>query len=227
MTQSPNRQRAGRKHAEPVTGSRSERGKRSIEGVACVYLARHGRTPLNAAGLLRGRLDPPLDDLGRAEAARLGSALADAGVRLVVASPLQRAVDTARPVAERAGLEVEIEARLIDRDYGSWAGQPRQAVIDRWGSLDRAPGVEAGGEVAERALQALADIAERARGAAAVVVSHDAVNRAVLSLLDPSLGDPEAVPQATGCYNVLERRGETWSIRSVNNIPTEPGGITV
>ncbi|MBO0747342.1 MAG: histidine phosphatase family protein, partial [Acidimicrobiaceae bacterium] len=60
------------------------------EGASRLYLARHGRTPLNAAGVLRGRLDPPLDEEGRAEAARLGSALGGVGVRLVVASPLQR-----------------------------------------------------------------------------------------------------------------------------------------
>jgi glucosyl-3-phosphoglycerate phosphatase len=189
------------------------------EHVARLYLARHGRTPLNAAGLLRGRLDPPLDAEGRAEAVRLGSALGDAGVRLVVASPLQRAVDTARPVAERAGLEVEIEPRLIDRDYGSWAGRSRTEVVERWGSLDRAPGVEPVDEVAERALEALADLAERVRGAAAVAVSHEAVNRAVLSLLDPTFGDADQVPQATGSYNLFERLGDTWSVLSVNNLP--------
>jgi broad specificity phosphatase PhoE len=189
------------------------------ESVARVYLARHGRTPLNAAGVLRGRLDPPLDEVGREEALRLGSALGEADVRLVVASPLQRALDTARPVAVRAGLEVETDPRLIDRDYGSWAGQPRQAVIDRWGSLELAPGVEAGREVAERALAALEDVAVRVRGAAAVAVSHDAVNRAVLSLLAPGLGADDQVPQATGCYNVLERRGNGWSVVSVNNTP--------
>lgn len=210
---------SGRPEAEPDTGHRAERPLRLVEGVCRVYLARHGRTPLNAAGLLRGRLDPALDAEGRAEAVRLGRALGDAGVDLVVASPLRRAVDTARPVAERAGLGVEIEPRLIDRDYGSWAGRTREDVVERWGSLDRAPGVEAVAEVAERALEALMHIAERARAGAAVAVSHDAVNRAVLSLLDPGLGDPDHVPQATGCYNVLEHRGGAWSVLSVNNVP--------
>lgn len=186
-----------------------------------VYLARHGRTPLNAAGVLRGRLDPPLDDEGQAEAVRLSLALADAGVTLVVSSPLRRAVDTARPVAERVGLEVEIEPRLIDRDYGSWAGRSRQDVALEWGSLDRAPGVEPADGVARRALEALVDIALRVQGAAALAVSHDAVNRAVLSLLDPGLGGADQVPQATGCFNVLERHGGRWSVLSVNDVPTE------
>ena len=42
---------------------------------AVLYLVRHGRTAANAAGLLLGRLDPELDEVGRWQAARLGAAL--------------------------------------------------------------------------------------------------------------------------------------------------------
>ena len=42
---------------------------------ALIYLVRHGQTPLNAAGVLRGWLDPSLDEVGRQQARRLGAAL--------------------------------------------------------------------------------------------------------------------------------------------------------
>ncbi|MFI5100881.1 MAG: histidine phosphatase family protein [Actinomycetes bacterium] len=45
-----------------------------------VYLVRHERTALNAAGVLRGRLDPDLDATGRVETERLGGLLADDGL---------------------------------------------------------------------------------------------------------------------------------------------------
>ncbi|MGH2843820.1 MAG: histidine phosphatase family protein, partial [Solirubrobacteraceae bacterium] len=46
------------------------------EAVVTVFLVRHGRTALNAAGVLRGHLDPPLDDVGVEEAGRLGELFA-------------------------------------------------------------------------------------------------------------------------------------------------------
>lgn len=186
--------------------------------VARIYLVRHGRTSLNAAGVLRGHLDPPLDTIGRSEAIRLGMALREVDLSLVAASPLRRAVETAGEVAERLGLSVQIDPRLIDRDYGMWAGQPQQGLLDRWGSIDRIPGIEATSDVCMRAWEALSDIADQVSGGSAVAVSHEAVNRAVLLLLDPNL--EAGCPQATGSYNVLERRGAAWSVLSVNNVPS-------
>ena len=115
---------------------------RDVDDSVSVYLARHGRTELNAAGLLRGHLDPPLDTTGQQEAKALAAAIATFRPSLVVASPLRRAVETARYIAEECGLEVEIDDRLIDRDYGPWAGHSLEEVTAEFGSVDAAPGVE-------------------------------------------------------------------------------------
>lgn len=85
---------------------------------ALVYLARHGQTPLNESGVLRGRADPPLDDAGQGQARRLGAPLGIQKPSIVVASPLLRAVQTARPVADRVGLDAMTYERLDDRDLG-------------------------------------------------------------------------------------------------------------
>jgi probable phosphoglycerate mutase len=87
---------------------------------ALVYLVRHGQTPLNETGVLRGLADPPLDETGRRQAQQLGAALGPRGLAAVIASPLLRARQTAQPVAERAGLEVAVDQCLLDRDYGPW-----------------------------------------------------------------------------------------------------------
>lgn len=196
--------------------------------MALVYLARHGRTALNAAGALRGRLDPPLDDVGRQEAERLAElVLASRGpVAAVVSSPLRRATETARVVAELTGRKVDVDPGLIDRDYGEWAGRSRAEVVARWGTLDAAPGVEDAAQLRARARSALD--AAAARGGdegAVVVVAHDVVNRLLLVDIDPALGPPEALPQATGCCNVLERRGDLWLVAAVGVVsPGEDGG---
>ena len=65
-----------------------------------VFLVRHGETALNAAGVLRGQLDIPLNATGEAEAAALGEVFRGVPLSAVVSSPLRRAVDTARPVAD-------------------------------------------------------------------------------------------------------------------------------
>jgi broad specificity phosphatase PhoE len=111
-----------------------------------VYLVRHGQTPLNESGVLRGLLDPPLDEAGHLQAGRLGAVLGPQMPSVIVTSPLLRARQTAQPVADRAGREVTTDRRLLDRDYGQWTGTDRETVVARWGSVDDAQcGASAGG----------------------------------------------------------------------------------
>jgi len=184
-----------------------------------VYLVRHGRTRLNAAGALRGRLDPPLDAVGLQEADRLAAALCTARPRLVVASPLRRAVQTAEHIATQVGADVETDLRLVDRDYGAWAGMTAGAVEEQWGSVDDAPGVEPVDHVRSRAWEAICEISERGAGGLAIAVSHDAVLRLLLSAVEPRLGDPGAIEQATGCLDALRRHKDRWELLIVNYVP--------
>jgi broad specificity phosphatase PhoE len=186
-----------------------------------VYLVRHGQTPLNKSGVLRGLADPPLDETGRRQAERLGAALGSRGLVAVISSPLLRARQTARPVAERAGLEVSVDQCLLDRDYGPWTCVSQESVTERWGSVDRAPGVEPRPAIRDRAVRGLTGIARRHLGGTVVVVSHDAVNREVLAAFDSGLGDPDAIPQDNGCFNTLEWLRRRWVVLGVNELPAE------
>ena len=187
-----------------------------------VYLVRHGQTPLNESGVLRGLLDPPLDETGRQQAARLAAVLGPQKPRAVVASPLLRARQTAQPIADRAGVDVTADERLLDRDYGQWTGADRDTVVARWGTVDHAPGVEPQAAVRDRAVHGLTEIGRRNHGGTAVVVSHDAVNRQLLVAFDPGLGDPDTLPQDNGCFNTLELRTGTWIVLSVSELPAQP-----
>ncbi|HUR76810.1 MAG TPA: histidine phosphatase family protein, partial [Acidimicrobiales bacterium] len=92
-----------------------------------LILARHGRTTANAQRLLLGRMDLPLDDVGAQQAAATGAALAkfDAAPLRVIASPLGRAVATARAIADACGVaNVEADERWIEVDYGDFDGEP-------------------------------------------------------------------------------------------------------
>lgn len=183
-----------------------------------VILVRHGRTALNASGRLRGHLDPPLDEVGLDQIARLAAQvaplLAQGGTRRILSSPLRRTMQSARATADRAGLTVAADERLIDRDYGTWAGQPTNEVIARWGSLDAAPGVEPAASVIARARNVLFDDTEETTR---LLVSHDAVLHAILEDLEPDLA---GIPLEPASWCVLEHFADgTWRVVSTNNRP--------
>jgi broad specificity phosphatase PhoE len=67
---------------------------------AIVYLVRHGQTRLNAAGLLRGHIDTPLDEVGRREARALADMFAGLRLGAIVGSPLARAQATAATITD-------------------------------------------------------------------------------------------------------------------------------
>lgn len=144
-----------------------------------IVLARHGRTASNAAGLLLGRADPDLDDLGRDQARRVGEAISASGaVDLVVTSPLARTRQTAAAVAAATGAAVEVDDRLVELDYGEWDERPMSEVAraewERWRSdADFAPpGGESLREVGRRVSAAMDDLSAVAHEATVVVVSH-------------------------------------------------------
>jgi broad specificity phosphatase PhoE len=177
-----------------------------------VYLCRHARTALNAQGLLRGHLDPPLDAQGHAEADALGKALESLSPRRVVCSPLKRAIQTAQAVASFTGSEVSVDLRLIDRDYGAWAGRREEDAVAAHGSIDAADGVEPADIVLSRARQVLDDQVREGEHGPVVLVSHDAVNRLLLASLDPELRATGKIPQRTACWNLLLHTGGGWRV---------------
>jgi broad specificity phosphatase PhoE len=184
-----------------------------------VFLVRHGRTELNAAGVLHGRLDPGLDDIGITQAAALGALFAGVELRAVVSSPLLRAVQTAQPIAASTGAGLIVDDALADRDYGPWAERDPTEVVARFGSLDAATGVELPDRFTARVAGAFDTIASGGETGAVVVVAHDAVNRAVLATLVPGLGDPDSIGQRTGCWNRLEHDGHAWAAPIVDGVP--------
>lgn len=185
-----------------------------------VFVCRHGRTRLNAAGLLRGRLDPDLDAVGRAEAQALADHLGPEPIARVVTSPLLRAVQTAGAVAARAGVRVETDARLADRDYGGFAGTPAQEVLSRYGDYDSAPGIEKLASLRSRVRAVLAELAVAPDAGPVAVVTHDAVVRLLAQELRPSPGIAgDLRPETGGCVRICHgddgwRLVDRWRVQT-------------
>jgi probable phosphoglycerate mutase len=181
-----------------------------------VYLVRHGQTALNAEGRLRGLANPPLDEIGVAEARAVAEALSGKGASRVVSSPLERASRTAGIIAEAAGVESSVDERFNDRDYGPQTGEIKAEVIARWGSVDDAPGVEPAGIVLARARPALDALLDDSIGGPVIVVTHDAVIRPLIADIDPTQTELEA---PTGSWNDLVRTGGTWAVLTTDQKP--------
>jgi probable phosphoglycerate mutase len=107
-----------------------------------LVLVRHGQTALNASGRLQGRrVDEPLTDVGRRQAAAAAAVAVAAGpgtVARVVTSPLLRARETAAAIAAAVGggIEPVVDERWTELDYGEYDGLPfgevPPSVWDAW-----------------------------------------------------------------------------------------------
>ena len=137
-----------------------------------LYLVRHGRTDANAKGLLQGRLDPPLDAVGRKQADAIAAMIGD--VDEVISSSLTRAVETAAYFDR----DVVIDDRWIELAYGEYEGVPAGEVPPEvWQSWKTNPlfatkGGESFGALDHRVRAACDDLADRIHGRDVVVVSH-------------------------------------------------------
>jgi alpha-ribazole phosphatase len=191
-----------------------------------LILVRHGRTAFNAAGKLVGRLDPPLDEVGMAQAAAIGEALK--GVDRVVSSPLLRA----RQTAEHIGPPVEIDERWIEVDYGDYDGmvlgsRESASLWEAWRS--DVSFVPPGGESLEhmglRVVSTLDELIPAAADTDIVVVSHVSPIKAAVSWVlgaGPETAWRSHLDQASISRITISPRGtllrtfnETWHLAGI------------
>jgi alpha-ribazole phosphatase/probable phosphoglycerate mutase len=156
--------------------------------VSTLVLVRHAEPADELRGRCYGTLDVGLSDGGVAAARALAERLPVA-YDAVYSSPRIRALETARPLAERRGFDVEVDERLREIDFGDFEGRTYEEIEHDEPELFRAwmerpttvrfPGGESYADLRERAVAALDAI--RAREGSAIVVTHGGVIRAGLA----------------------------------------------
>jgi probable phosphomutase (TIGR03848 family) len=105
-------------------------------------LIRHGENDFVKKGRLAGRLpEVHLNEKGRKQALALAEKLASAPIKAIYSSPLERAIETAEPLAKAMGLEIIPRPGLLETDCGEWQGQTvkRLARLKLWKMLHQAP----------------------------------------------------------------------------------------
>ncbi|WP_338661506.1 histidine phosphatase family protein [Pararoseomonas sp. SCSIO 73927] len=148
--------------------------------------AAHDRVGSTLCGRMPG---VTLGETGRAQAAALAGHLGRAGIEAVHSSPMERARETAAPVASRLGLDVRTDETFTEIDFGAWTGRSFDSLHDdpdwaRW-NTQRATAATPGGETMAGAQARAVAGAERLRAAnpegRIAVVSHADVIKAVLA----------------------------------------------
>jgi broad specificity phosphatase PhoE len=145
-----------------------------------VHLLRHGEVH-NPTGVLYGRMAGfQLSELGRAMAQRVADVVGDRDISYIVSSPLERAQETAAPLAAARGVDVQVDDRVIESENkfeGAGFGKGARTLLDPrtwrylWNPFRPSWG-EPYAEIAARMMAAVHDAREAADGHEVVIVSH-------------------------------------------------------
>ena len=149
-----------------------------------VYFVRHGECLANLERRIAGHNDSPLTDLGRTQADETGDNLAGKQIDLIITSPLIRAKETARRIADKIGYqgEIRIEPLFIERDFGSISnelGDIGFPLLDA-GKVPDAESFEAMAERMNRSMELLKSLPARY----ILVVGHGGTERMLHTLYE-------------------------------------------
>jgi probable phosphoglycerate mutase len=199
--------------------------KRTSPPSTLVLLVRHGQTATTGTVLPGRAKGLHLSDVGRQQAEAAAARLAELSrVDAVYASPLERARETAAPIAAATGQKVKIDRGLLECDFGGWTGHPLKELMRRpeWTTVQRAPSQfrfpdgESFAAMQARIVATLDRLRALHPGGVVVCVSH----------ADPIKA---AVAHAVGTHLDLFQRIviSTCSVSAIAHTPTGPIVLTV
>ncbi len=165
-------------------------------------LIRHGHAEPVGRWLAGRRAGVLLNAVGREQTQELVNALKWAPLSAVYTSPLERAVETAHPLASDHGLDVRVRPALTDVDFGDWTGRTLDDLSQdaAWVEFtrDRGNGKPPRGEplaaVQQRIVDELMTLAKSHQGETIAIVTHDEPIRCALAAFgDSTMDDVMAV----------------------------------
>jgi probable phosphomutase (TIGR03848 family) len=159
---------------------------------ATILLIRHGTNPKVGKGLTGWLPGVSLNDEGRFQANRVAAKLSKLPVAAIYSSPLERAVETAEPLARAKNLEISLNPDFGEVHFGDWQGKdfaeievnPLWRRFNSFRSGTRAPHGESMLETQARMMRGLFALGEKHPGEVVAVFSHaDAIKSALTYLL--------------------------------------------
>ena len=163
-----------------------------MKAPATILLIRHGTNPKVGKGLTGWLPGVSLNAEGREQAEILASKLSRHSFSAIYSSPLERALETAEPLAGKTGLRIIPEPAFGEVRFGDWQGKdyaeiendPNWISFNNFRSGTRAPGGELMLETQARMVAGLLHIGARHSGETVAVFSHaDAIKSAISWIL--------------------------------------------
>lgn len=192
-------------------------------------LVRHGQTEWNRHEHFRGRMDIPLNETGRAQAAATARRIAETWQPVAVyTSPLNRAYETGAFIGRALGLVPVVHPGLNDIDYGRWHGLTPAEARRQWPEAMTAwlqaphqaqpPEGETLAAVQARAMAAVHEVAARHPHDTVVLVGHTVVNRVILlGVLGLGLERFWRLGQDTCALNVFTLEDGEFTLLTLND----------
>ncbi|MGA8180194.1 MAG: histidine phosphatase family protein [Desulfobacterales bacterium] len=194
-----------------------------------LYFLRHGETQASQTGGFCGIMDVDLTGEGHQMAKEFAAAYKSSLWTAVYCSPMRRTIDTAKPLCEAAGLEMQLRDGLKEIAYGQWEGKTPKEVNREFHDeyvryladpgWNRPTGGERGVDVARRSAVVLDEIERTHPDGNVLVVSHKATTRIILcSLLGIDVGryrDRIGMPVAS--LSVVEMTGQGPLLNSLGD----------
>ncbi|RME86642.1 MAG: phosphoglycerate mutase [Anaerolineae bacterium] len=195
-----------------------------------LFLIRHGENDYTHKGKLAGRLPGVhLNARGREQAAALAETLGVLPLKAVYASPLERAIETAQPLAEARRLEVTVLPELLEIDVGRWQGRTLKSLrrTKAWRMVQEAPSRagfpegETFHQAQARVVAALEDILARHRpkDALAVFFHADPIKLAVAHYIGLPLDFFQRLHVETGSVTALAVGERGVRLLWLNRVP--------
>jgi probable phosphoglycerate mutase len=199
-------------------------------GATELVLVRHGESEAYVDGqpftLVGGQGDPPLSPHGRDQARRVCARLSAEPIKAIYVTTLQRTGQTAAPLGERLGLDLQTEPDLREVHLGDWEGGLYRKMVaeghpiilqvaaeERW---DLIPGAESDAALAGRVRAAIERIAASHPGERVAACSHGGVIGQALALASGSR--PFAfLGAANASISRIVITAERWIVRSYND----------
>ncbi len=151
-----------------------------------IYFLRHGQTVWNVENKICGVTDSPLTELGHQQAEEAGRSILNQELQIdeILCSPLNRAVDTARHIADVTGIPMRVEPALIEQNFGKWESTARdgaefQKAKEQFAA--RYQGGESMLHLCQRIYNLLDAIRPESEHKTYLLVAHNGISRAVHS----------------------------------------------
>ena len=194
-----------------------------------LLLIRHGENDYLKKNKLPGRIPGiQLNIRGQEQAAELARTLSQLPIKAIYSSPLERAVETAKPLAMSLGLGIQLRPDLTDTDVGQWAGRSWRVlgrtrlwkVIQKTPSQFQFPGGETFVQTQQRVVSTLDAIASTHSDELIAVVFHaDPIKLAVAYYLGLSLDNFQRLTVHTGSVTIMKMDASGAKLLALNLIP--------